>query len=363
MQKPISFYTMRQRIIFGIVVAVALLGGLFFYLLKTGKTVNIVGQKRVVSHGQEAPEEAPKRLAENPLTGETCDEGDRRPMAVMLAADHVARPLLGLVEADIVVEMPALTNGITRYMAVFACSRPDEIGSIRSARHDFLPFVKSFDAIFAHWGGSSFALDILKNASVDNIDSIKNPFDAFWRRNEKAAPHNGFTSFTRLLTAAQKLGYRTDATTAKGYPHIGDEAALEVDQNISLGYPRPYNVDFAYDHTLNAYRRWRGGEREVDERSGAQVEVKNVIVMVSPTKQINADYNEVDVEGQGEAVIYRNGEVIKGSWKRATETYGAGQEDDTYYFLDTKGKEIGFVPGKIWISVVQPNQKVELTLK
>lgn len=360
---------MSHRIVVGVLLAVALAGGgLILYFLDLGKTVS-VGRETMVQERQtemqDKKEATPKRFAINPLTGESCGEGDRRPLAVMLAADHVARPLFGISQADVVVEMPALTNGITRYMALFGCEQPEEIGSVRSARHDFLPFAKSFDAIFAHWGGSYLALDILKTGVIDNIDSIKNPFDAFWRKNDRLAPHNGFTSFAGLLNAAEKLNYRTAGTTTKGYAHIKGESALDVDQNIFLGYPRPYQVDFVYDHAANSYRRWRGGEKETDGATGGQVEVKNVLVMVAASQQVNADYNEVDVEGEGDLTLYRNGEVIKGRWKRAKEMYGGEteQSDNKYYFLDVSGKEIGLVEGKIWVSIVQPNQKVELTLK
>jgi len=93
----------------------------------------------------------------NDITGIRCKNGDKRPYAIMLAADKAARPLSGVSEADVVVEMPVITDGITRYMAVFKCEEPKEIGSIRSARHDFITLAKSFDAIYAHWGGSYFA--------------------------------------------------------------------------------------------------------------------------------------------------------------------------------------------------------------
>lgn len=356
---------MKRSVVVVIVVLVALAGGFLLFVSNFGKTV-VIERGAVVSEKpspQTTPEPASERLAFNPLTGQMCNEGDLRPYAVMFAADHVAKPLSGIAQADVVVEMPALTNGITRFMGVFSCERPEVIGSIRSARHDFLPFVKSFDAYFAHWGGSYLALDILKTGVIDNIDSIRNPFDTFWRDEAKPSPHNGFTSFARLERAASRLNLRLGETQAKGYVRIKDESQLGIDQNISIGYPKPYNVDFTYDHVTNSYRRWRGGEKEVDQAAGRQVEVKNVVVMTAPSRQINMDYNEVDVEGEGDALVYRNGDVVKGKWKRAHETYGKEEEDDKYYFVDSQGKEIGLVEGKTWISLVQPNQRVELTFK
>lgn len=307
----------------------------------------------------------PAHPAQNPLTGEVCDEGNRRPIAVMLEADTVARPLTGISQADVTVEMPVLTNSITRYMSVFGCEQPAEIGSIRSARDDFLPFARSFDTLFAHWGGSYLALDILKTGVIDDLDSLANPFGAFYRKDNILAPHNGFTSFEGLRAAAQKLNYRTTPSTAIPYVHVKDAPMLSVDQNISLGYPKPFDVSFTYDHTTNSYFRWRDGTQEMDAGNSKQVEVKNVVVMVAPSAQVNIDYNDVGVIGQGDVTVYRNGEAIQGKWKRAAETYNANidQGDNKYYFIDSFGKEIGLVPGKIWISIVQPNQRTELTFK
>src|SRR3989338_398117 len=146
----------------------------------------------------------------NPLTAETCKNAKRRPFAVMLSGDAAARPLSGIGEADIVFEMPVITGSITRFMALFVCRDPIEIGSVRSARHDFIPLANGFDAIYVHWGGSHFALDMLKKKAADNIDALINPTGAFWRKDSMPAPHNGFTSMTRLLKAANFFQYRLE---------------------------------------------------------------------------------------------------------------------------------------------------------
>lgn len=351
-----------------IIFTALLIAGAGFYIFTAGDKIKVKGDSVVLAdvrlqNNQENQASDPRPLYDEPLTGQRCAHGNRRPLAVMLAADAVARPLSGISQADIVVEMPVLTGGITRYMAVFSCGEPAEIGSIRSARHPFLPFALSFDSVYAHWGGSYLALDILNLKLLDNIDSIKNPFDVFYRRSDRLAPHNGFTSFDRLDQTIEKLGYRAD-NQASLYPHIKDEAQLSVNQNISVGYPSPYNVDFSYDYKKNAYARSRGKEKEIDAADQKQVEVKNIIVMIAESRQISLDYNDVTVEGEGDLAVYRNGEVIKGKWKRAREVYDRKTDTDRkYYFLDSEGKEIGLVPGKIWISITQPNQKVEMTFR
>lgn len=143
------------------------------------------------------------------ITGEGCENYNHRPYAVMMAADTRTRPLSAIASADLVVEMPVLKGGITRIMAFFNCKRPPEIGSVRSARHDFITLAASFDAIFAHWGGSKMSLDLLKASSIDNIDALINPQNVFYRKYSIAPPHNGFTSYDKLDSTAQFLGYKS----------------------------------------------------------------------------------------------------------------------------------------------------------
>ncbi len=289
-------------------------------------------------------------LPENKITGQRCENGEKRPFAVMLAADKVARPLSGVSQADLVFEMPVITDGITRYMAIFQCEEPKEIGSIRSARHDFITVAQGFDAIYAHWGGSIFALDKLKEGVIDNIDALKNPNNTFYRKSNIKAPHNGFTSFGKMKSTAEKLGFRLK-TKFEGYLHIKGKSATKRDYEINIPYPYPYNVKFRYNSSLNSYLRSIGGFKEVDKNTNRQVVVKNLVVMEAMSRQIKDQYNDVDIENSGKVVVYRNGEIIRGKWER---------KSGKYYFFNNDGNEIEFVFGKIWISVIQPNQSVTI---
>ena len=63
----------------------------------------------------------------NPITGVVCENYNRRPIAVMMANDPVARPLSGISSADLIIEMSVVTGSITRTLAFFACGNPLEI--------------------------------------------------------------------------------------------------------------------------------------------------------------------------------------------------------------------------------------------
>jgi len=302
----------------------------------------------------------------SPITGEKCVNYNRRLIAVMLATDAITRPLSGISQADIVIEMPVITGGITRLLAIYGCESPDEIGSVRSARHDYIPLVMGLDAIYAHWGGSHFALDKLDKGIMDNLDAMENPYDSFFRKSGIVMPHDGFTTMNRLLNAAEKLGYRME-TKFSGYPHLKkSESKLPASPSqggsspntggrLSIGYGGEFKVSYAYDKEENLYERYRNNLKETDKNNNNQVKVSVIIVMRAESRMIEPpDYNEVDVEGEGEAKIYQNGEEIKGYWKK-TGTYS----DSKLTFLNDKGKEIEFAPGKIWLQIVEPTTEVK----
>ena len=305
----------------------------------------------------------------SPISGLVCHNWSRRPIAIMLAGDNVARPLSGLSEADLVFEMPVITGEITRLMAVYVCGQPEEIGSLRSARDDFIPLAKSLDAIYAHWGGSHFAYQKLKKKIIDNLDALPNPYNAFYRKPGIQPPHNGFTSMERLINSAKKLGYRLEGKF-EGYQHyqISDVRYQMSDKKgvLKINYPYPYNVEYQYNPKTNSYLRWRGNKPEIDRNNNSQIETKNVVIMRARSYQIEGQYNRVEVEGFGEMVIYQNGQEIKGRWQKdktnqkspegmPSASYGASK----LYFFDENEQEIKFVPGLIWIEIIEPDKEVK----
>jgi hypothetical protein len=287
----------------------------------------------------------------SPISGLACENGERRPIAVMLGGDTVARPLSGIAEADLVFEMQVIEGSITRLMAVFVCAAPGQIGAVRSARHDFIPLATGLDAIYAHWGGSSFALDKLKTGIADNIDALPNPYSAFYRQSGIAAPHNGFTSISRLLGAAGKLNYRIVGEFA-GYPHLSEAEVSDRGQEkkiLRISYAPPFNIGYEYSPEKNSYLRYRGGTKEIDKNTGNQVEAKNVVIMRAISRPLEGQYNDVQVEGEGASEYYLNGRAKNGTWKK-----DKSEANSKLFFYDEKGQEIKFVPGSIWIEIADP---------
>lgn len=358
---------MKKNILIVLVILILIVVAAWFYqgsdrILIEKSFIN--GSSVISLPGSDKKEGSTQTGKQNNISGLSCDRYDRRPFAVMYAGDAIARPLSGIASADLVVEAQVITGSITRMMAVFSCGSPEQIGSIRSARHDFIPLAQGFDAIYVHWGGSHFALEKLKQKVVDNIDALTNPHNVFYRDESIPAPHNGFTSTERVLNTAEKLGYRSK-NKFEGYLFQNEEDVknnMDTDDScakqkryctLDIYYSGVYKVSYNYDFRENGYQRYRGGKVEVDKLGDVKVQAKNIVVMVADSRQIEGQYNDIDVEGEGKVMIYQNGKEIKGSWKKDELN-----KQSKLAFFDESGGEIKFVPGQIWIEIVDPTQKV-----
>lgn len=288
-------------------------------------------------------------LPKSPISGISCEGAKQRPISIMLAADPETRPLSGISEADMVFEMPVTPNDITRFMAVFQCQNPTEIGSIRSARNDFIPLAAGLGSIYAHWGGEREVLQKLNGHTIDNIDAMKYEGTVFYRKKGVPMPHNGFTDLGKIISQAEKLDYGLE-NAFSGYLHEEKDlkkSIANIVEEIKIDYTFPYNVEWGYDSSSGEYKRFRGNRPEIDRNNNSQVSAKVVIVMKTKSKYINKDYIAIDTQGGGEAVIYQGGTMSTGRWQKDSTAL-----DSKLYFYDDSGDEVNFLPGKIWVEIV-----------
>lgn len=319
----------------------------------------------------------------SPISGIACDNWNRRPLAVMQPGDVTARPAAGFSQADMVVEMPVITAGITRLMGVYVCNLPEEVGSMRSARHDFIHLAKGLDAIFAPWGRSESHTDsdpvglaqgILDRNEVDNIncngDAGKsanacsvNP--CFRKEGMARGVDSGYGRPADFLACAEKdFGYRMENQFV-GYKHKAEAPLEERPQggHLRVAYAGPYAVEYEYNRDKNSYDRIWGDVADIDRNNNERISPKNVVVMIAQSEQIEGQYNNVqlgdpwyDHSDSGDARFYMNGQEIQGTWKK-----DKSRIDSKLFFFDQAGKEIEFVPGSIWVNILEPGQGLHWT--
>ena len=384
-----DFISQENRIkIIVVLVSLLLVGGVFYFLnsksAQKGKAVKLSNPNQT-----EQAYELNNTGPVSPISGIQCEAWNRRPIAVMQPSDPQARPAAGFSEADIVFELPAYANSVTRLMGVYLCNIPKEIGAIRSSRHDYIPLAKSLDAVFVHWGGSHFALDLLAKKVIDHIDCMNSSACERWPITGKMRLEDtGHITADKITAEIKKLGFEREGKLA-GYPHQGE---APIDQRPSGGhlrvsFPKPWDVSYDYDKVSNTYFRTWNGDPDTDRNNQQRLAPKNVVVMFAedaqitnsqdyvgqglknPWEGVEADkntgkdsisgrYNNIqlgdpwyDTGDSGEAHFYFNGQEIIGTWKKDKANISS-----KLFFYDGAGQEIKFVPGQIWVEVLEPGQ-------
>lgn len=340
-------------IIVGLVLLLLIVVGVLMWLLPGRSTGDDEGLFGVLPEALDGD----RRFKISGLSGRSCDEANRRAIGVMLAADPITRPVSGFAEADMVFELPVLVSDVTRLLAVYQCGRPDDIGSVRSARHDYLFLSEGVDAIIGHWGGSYHALNRIAAGEFDTINALTNPFGAYFRKDHLPAPYNGFTTYENLWNALQKLKYRAK-TEFDGYEFKDDVASEERPSGgtLAIGWPGNYRVHYEYDPITNRYQRFWGGVKQVDgggERAAVAPSVVVIMRADNAFAQGPGGYNDVAVEGEGALMVYQDGLEFGGTWQK-DERY----KNDPIKFLDENGKPFVFTRGQVWVMVVEPHVEV-----
>lgn len=292
-------------------------------------------------------EEPPKPATEpSKLTGlQVAPELNQRPViGYMIENSPEARPQAGLKDAGMVFEAIA-EGGITRFLALFQESQPDYIGPIRSARPYYLDWALPFDAGYAHVGGSPDALSQIKSLGIRDLDQFAN--SAYYQRvSTRFAPHNVYTGTAKMYELMNKKGYASSNFT--GFARKDDTLgatpnAKTIDVKISSTL---YNSRYDYDATTNTYKRSLGGKPHTDEKSGAQLAPKVVLVLVTPygiaADRVHSQYTTV---GSGKLFVFQDGVLTEGTWKK-------DDRKSQFIFTDSAGTAIKFNAGQTWLTMV-----------
>lgn len=291
------------------------------------------------------------------LTGEWVDEaiGNRRPIATMMSNDKESLPQYGINHAGVVYE--ANVEGVmNRYMSIIEdYDDLERIGSTRSCRTYYTYFAREFDAIYSHFGQSTFAVPYLDN--VDNINGIEGIGSvAFYRSSDKKAPHNAYTSGDRLKKAIEQLGYSTEYNEEYHghYQFAKEEYSLEdipeavKAVQVAPGYAMNKPLFVYLEDGL--YHRMQYGD--VHYGNEGPITVKNLIIQFCQTgRYATTQYLNINVHTSGEnGYFFTNGMGIPITWEKDGE-FGV-----THYY-GPDGKEIILNQGKTWVCIVNALDK------
>lgn len=335
-QKPVVGY--------GIVVAgILVFGGLAFGMYQ-------MLSPTPVQFGPIAVKKKPQTY-ESPLTGvKLNDEAlTKRPVtAIMIENSIDARPQSGIKDAGVVYEAIA-EGGITRLLAVYQETRPQNIGPVRSLRPYYVDWAAGYDASIVHVGGSRDALAHLREVSQKDLDQYSHG-NSFWRTNDRVPPHNVYTSFDKLDELNNQLNIKQ--STFSGFKRNDDKPAETPEATqIAINFSSAsYNTSYTYDAENDQYVRSVGGEAHVDREAG-QLTPRSVVTIKIGMGSYFDDGPRLTATttGSGEATVFQHGRVIQGTWHKTSP--GAPLE-----LRDGEGQAISLPRGQTWIAAIPTGQ-------
>ena len=287
-----------------------------------------------------------------PLTGMPVSDpaiANRIAVAVKVDNDPAARPQAGLDKADVVYE--EITEGITRFVAVFQSTDADAIGPVRSVRPADPVIVSPLNGLFAFSGGSPAAVALVTSAGLETV--TENDTDTLRRRSGRRAPYNLYTSTSALFAkapAGSNAPPRFAQFLKQGEPFspAGATPAAKVTVQAAPGVTATYD----WDPASSTFKRSTNGTAHAME-DGGQIAPTNVIVQFTPYSRFVSDSKVTfpEVTGSGEAVFFAGGSTVRGRWSKSGPTA-------VTTYTDAAGAPVSLPPGRTLVELVAPGSGI-----
>lgn len=308
--------------------------------------------------GSPTPTPIPRPKNVNPLTGLKVDDPtalNRRPLMVRVGNDSLARPQMGLNQADIVYEEIA-EWWVTRFTAIYLAETPKTISPIRSSRLINVQLVPQYQGALLHAGGSDAVRWELSQIPIVDLDEYFHPQPYWYRPNEGWATRLAVDAVAAREYMAEQ---GTDAAvTLQGFLFNEDPPQGLPAQAFTIPYPQQTSfTEWRYDADNGDYLRWCDHEPLKD--GGDQIRAANVIVYFAQHQEtdIVEDANgatsiRIILNGKGPAWFFRDGKLNRGYW----ETDG----NHTPFFTLEGGEPYCLKPGNTWVEVVPMDSEIEV---
>ena len=275
-----------------------------------------------------------------------------RPIAVSINNTPVAIDAqTGLNNAYLVYEIP--TEGYTsRLLAFYKDIANTKVGTIRSARHNFLDYAYESDAILAAYGWSHYAEDELTSNKINYVEGVvgegkmyrENPLDL-------AYEHTVYGETDAIRDYATNIkGYNneSDNTILLNY-NVGDVDLSKQDNSlvankVTIDYGDNTTV-FNYDSTNKRYLKSVNGVERKDLILKDTINTKNIIVeKISYQMCDDNHYWCLNTTGTGEGYYITNGYAVPIKWIKDSRN-----SKTKYSYIN--GEEISVSDGRTYIEV------------
>ena len=280
----------------------------------------------------------------------------RRPVAVKVANNPEARPQWGLQAADIVYVHPTEAQ-ITRYTAIYQSLLPNRIGPTRSARLIDIDIAREYQCLLAHMGGSPGVLERLAVLGPLDVEGLYFPLGrVFFQTTDAQPPNNTYIDAQNLVLEGRARGLAAEVEVESWEFDAAETEYSQGLQTILLPaqqeFPEIFRSFYSYDPGRRNYLRFLAGRPHIDQATGGQLRVDNVVVQWAAIRasQIVEDHLGslsliIPLTGEGRAMIFTGGRQTQGRWSRS-------ESSQRTRFTGPDGQPVTFKPGNTWVHTV-----------
>lgn len=340
--------------------------------------VEEVQEEEVVEEPEEVVDEGevlPAGKVRAATTGEVIDqaEADKRPIAIMLPTDKAAQPQYGIGQASVLYE--CMEEGdMSRQMAIIDnWQEIEKLGNVRSCRDYYVYWALEWDPILVHFGGPYYLADAVSREDVNNITgcavnstSSAPGAGAFYRTDDKPAPHNAYTSGKNLTQYCDSLGYSLTHTNSEYHPEhftwsVKGDNTLDRDgafdaKEIDFGKAFPCTKSgLTYNESTGKYDKTLYGAAQKDGATGEQLQFDNILVQF-------AHYEKRDEKGYLAFACHDNTHdgyfITKGKAVHVVWSKTSDYSPTKFYYDDLTPVEMNL--GKTFVAVVQDDKSVSI---
>ena len=250
---------------------------------------------------------------------------------------YASAPQIGLGSADLVVE-ELVEGGLTRLAAFYYSEIPDNVGPVRSMRASDIGIVSPVGGTMVTSGAAAPTIARIKGAG---IQFFQEGAKGFARDSSRSAPYNLFANLAEVVAEA-----RTDAERPDDYLPWGEEKDFPQGQRA-----KTIAASFGGGHTTNWTYDGKGYvNQNTYAAAGDEFPADTVLVLrvaVGDAGYLDPAGNpvpETKLTGKGEALIFHDGRLVRGTWKKA--------DLDSPITLATKAGALDVPAGHTWVELV-----------
>ena len=296
------------------------------------------------------------------------DAASQPVLAIKVENDPMVRPQYGIDAADLVVE-ELVEGGMTRFVAFYQSTIPDEIGPIRSARHVDASIISPLADYFVYSGASGVTRNYFGQNIPAEVIPVNEGGDGMHRTKYYPAPHNVYLYPMEVIgsnkakvseTAGLFVRPVASATTTESSSPSASPSgsasptsiitAGESVNSVRLQFAKANKPGWTWDAAKSVWVRDDGSKPHM-AKSGNQISAANLVVLRVTTT--DAGYRDpaggfvprTVLEGTGA------GFAVVGD-KKIAVTWSKPDVKSPITLTDAAGAVVGLLPGVTWVELI-----------